>query len=130
MLLNQYKINSLFIFILFLGLILQSCSTESTPVYTLTTDAEPAEAGSVSQSATQEEEGGMINVTATPNEHWLFAGWAGDISGTDESIVNVFMDKDRIITALFEKVEYPVTINVEGEGEVTLSLIHISEPTR
>ncbi|MDZ7808791.1 MAG: hypothetical protein U5K71_17030 [Gracilimonas sp.] len=58
--------------------IFSSCSdssTEPSPVYNLTTSAEPSEAGSVNPSSAEAEEGGSIQVTASANEHWVFESW-------------------------------------------------------
>lgn len=105
--------------LLLLGFILiQSCGTESTPVYTLTSNAEPAEAGSVAQGATEAEEGESIQVTATANQHWVFTGWQGDLSGS-QNPASVLMDRDKSVTARFVKRDYPLTVNIEGSGEVT-----------
>ncbi len=100
----------------------QSCSTESTPVYQLTTSAEPAEAGSVSQSAREANEGESITITAVPNEHWVFNGWGGDHTGSDNP-ATVLMDSDKSITALYKKREYPLAITIEGKGTVKEEVI-------
>lgn len=109
-----------FLFLVFLVL---SCSTESTPDFTLTTSSEPADGGTVTQTNLVAPKGESITISATPNEHWVFAGWSGDLTGTNQSTMNVFMDRDRTVTALFEKVEYPVTVNIEGEGEVRQEIV-------
>ncbi len=103
-------------------LLTQSCSTESTPVYQLTTSAEPAEAGSVSQSAREANEGESITITATPNEHWVFDRWGGDHTGSDNP-ATVLMDSDKSITALYKKREYPLSITIEGKGTVKEEVI-------
>jgi len=100
-----------------------SCTTENTTEYALNASVEPAEAGTVTPSTEQSEDGSSIQITATPNEFWKFVGWSGDLSGTDQPTVFVLMNQDRNITALFEKVEFPVTINVEGEGSVSQEII-------
>ncbi|MCC5940319.1 MAG: fibrobacter succinogenes major paralogous domain-containing protein [Balneolaceae bacterium] len=94
-----------------------SCSTESTPVYQLNTAAEPSEAGSVTQSATEADEGETITITANTNQNWVFSGWSGDHSGS-ENPASVVMNRDKSVTALFEKREYPLTVITEGEGTV------------
>lgn len=109
--------------ILVLLLITVSCSTKNTPVHTLTTSVVPAEAGTVTPATAQAEEGDAIQITATPNEHWEFIRWTGDLTGSNESTVFVHMDRDRNVTALFEKVDYPVTIQVDGEGNVKTEII-------
>lgn len=105
------------LFILISGIIVYSCGTESTPVYTLTSNVEPSEAGSISQSAAEAEEGESIQVTANANQHWVFNGWQGDLSGS-QNPASVVMDRNKSLTARFVKRDYPLTINIEGSGEV------------
>lgn len=109
--------------ILILFAISCSDSTKSTPVYTLTTSAQPAEAGTVNPSSADAEEGNSVQITATPNEHWQFVRWAGDLTGSNQPTVFVYMDRDRDVQAVFEKVEYPLTVTIEGEGNVTQEVI-------
>ena len=108
---------ALILFLLSSIVIFSSCSTESTPVYQLTTSADPIEAGSVIPSTAEVEEGESIEIIANSNEHWIFDRWSGDYSGTDNP-ASIVMDNDKNISALFVKREYPLTINVDGEGSV------------
>ena len=100
-----------------------SCSTENTPLFTLTTNISPAEAGSISPAQGEFKKGEQVQVTASANEHWVFTGWGGDHSGTSNP-ATVMMDKDKSLTAMFEKKEYPLTVNIEGEGEVSERLVN------
>jgi uncharacterized repeat protein (TIGR02543 family) len=104
------------------SLLLLSCSTENTPVYTLSTSANPSEAGSVTPAQGEYDEGEEIQLTATPNENWVFNGWLGDQTGSDNP-VTISMDSDKSITASFNKRKYPLTINIEGEGTVDETVI-------
>lgn len=104
------------------GLIAFSCSTESTPVYQLATSADPSEGGTVTQSAPEAEEGENITVTANPNEHWLFDGWQGDLTG-QQNPADVLMDRDKNITARFVLRDYPLTIHQVGDGEITEEVV-------
>lgn len=101
-----------------------SCTTESTPVYTLTTIISPSEAGNISPAQGKFEKGEQVQVTASAKEHWVFTGWGGDYSGTSNS-ATIKMDNDKSLTALFEKKEYALTINIEGEGEVEETLVNV-----
>ena len=103
-------------------LLLTSCSTESTPIYSLSTNVNPSEAGSVNPSSGEYDEGTEVELTATPNEHWVFNGWQGDHTGI-ENPVSIAMDQDKTITAIFEKRDYPLTINIEGEGTIDEKVI-------
>jgi uncharacterized repeat protein (TIGR02543 family) len=106
---------------LFVGFFI-SCSTESTPVYQLTTHANPEEAGTVDPASGEFDEGSSVEITAEPNEHWVFVGWQGDHSGT-QNPDSVTIQDDLSITALFEKREYPLTIHLEGDGSVDQEII-------
>ncbi|WP_234571956.1 InlB B-repeat-containing protein [Rhodohalobacter sp. 614A] len=103
-------------------LLLTDCSTENTPIYTLSTNVNPSEAGSVNPSSGEFDEGTEVELTVTPNEHWVFNGWQGDHSG-NRNPASIVMDSDKSITAQFIKREYPLTINVEGEGSVQEEVI-------
>jgi len=104
------------IFILSLFLIV-SCSTESTPVYNLGTYATPEEGGTVTPDSGEYDEGTSVEITATANEGWVFNGWQGQHSGS-QNPDTIIMNSDKEISALFEKREYPLTIDIEGEGTV------------
>ncbi len=122
MFLNQNKL-SLFFAILWVGVFIASCATEpETPVYTLTSSVEPEEAGTVLKSAQQREEGQTILIRAIPNKHWTFLSWEGDHNGTTNEI-DVLMDGNKNIKAIFEKRDYPLTIDIEGQGSITEELI-------
>lgn len=102
--------------------ILVSCSTESTPVYQLTTSSNPTEGGTVSPASGEYDDGEQVSITASPNENWVFQQWQGGLSGS-ENPASVTMDSDKSITALFVKREYPLTINIEGEGTVSEEIL-------
>lgn len=103
-------------------ILLTSCTTESTSVYKLTTSSNPSEGGAVSPASGEFDEGDQVNLTATPNENWVFQQWQGGLSGS-QNPASVTMDSDKTITALFTKREYPLTINIEGEGTVDEQVI-------
>jgi len=99
-------------------LIIVSCSTESTPVYQLTTSSSPTDAGIVNPPVAEYEEGEEVQVTASPNEHWIFDSWLGGHTGNTNP-ATVTMNRDKDITALFIKREYPLTVETKGEGTVS-----------
>lgn len=94
-----------------------SCSTESTPVYQFTTHVEPEGTGTVQPAGGEFDEGSKIEITAIPQDHWVFAGWQGDHSSTINPD-SVIISKDLSVTAMFEKRQYPLTIEIDGEGTV------------
>ncbi|PKD43469.1 BspA family leucine-rich repeat surface protein [Rhodohalobacter barkolensis] len=99
-----------------------SCSTESTPVYQLNTSAEPNEAGTVSPSNSEAEEGESIQITASANVGWVFDRWQGDHAGMSNP-ASISMNSDKNITALFVRKDYPLTISTVGEGEVEEQIV-------
>jgi len=119
---------SLFIITLLSGLLLSSCKSTSTDsgntttLYQVTLSSSPAEGGSVNPISEEYEEGSIQEITATPNEGWLFVEWNGDFTGTS-STAEITVDADKNIEATFKKKEYPLTIITEGEGTVDEQVI-------
>ncbi len=110
------------LFLLLLIFLFTQCSTENTPIYSLTTNVNPSEAGEVSPPSGEYDEGTEVELMATPNEHWVFNGWQEDHTGS-ENPASIVMDQDKTITAIFEKRDYPLTINIEGVGTVDEKII-------
>lgn len=83
-------------------LLFTNCSTENKPIYTLTTNVNPSEAGSVSPSSGEYDKGTEVELTATPNEGWIFNGWQGDYSG-NQNPSTFMIDSDMSVTGQFIK---------------------------
>ncbi|MEX1261883.1 MAG: InlB B-repeat-containing protein, partial [Balneolaceae bacterium] len=103
--------------------IISSCAPGSPPsesviLYKVNITAEPNEAGTVSPDSLEVDEGEEIEITASPNENWIFDSWQGDHNGNTNP-ATIMVDSDKTISALFIKREYPLTISVEGEGTVS-----------
>ena len=118
------NINYLLIATLCLSIIV-SCSdgspsgTDDTmAMHRLVVGVDPGEAGTVSPASEEYEEGTSVEVTATPNDGWVFSEWTGDHTGITNP-VSVKMDSDKDIAALFTERTYPLTVNIEGEGVVS-----------
>ncbi len=89
--------------------------------YTLTVNIDPSGGGSVSTDhAGPYEINDIVALTAAPNTGWAFAGWSGDLTGSDNP-TSIAMDGDKSVTAHFVQSEYTLTTNVEpsGGGSVT-----------
>ncbi|MEX2600746.1 MAG: InlB B-repeat-containing protein [Balneolaceae bacterium] len=114
----------LLIFPVLAGLVLlSSCLTESTQVYFLTTNVSPAEAGTVTPAEGEYDAGTSVSITAAPSEeHWVFSGWQGAHSGSENPVI-IRMNSDKELTATFVKRDYPLTVEVEGGGSVTETVI-------
>lgn len=122
----SYLLKFSFTAILFVVMIFAySCSTENKPVYSITVDVTPNEAGSTTQKIIESKEGEIVEIEAAANEHWEFKKWTGDISETVNTNQTVFVrkDSDKLITAVFERKDYPLTVEVEGKGTVEEEII-------
>jgi uncharacterized repeat protein (TIGR02543 family) len=63
--------------------------------------------------------GDVVTLTATADPDWSFAGWTGDVEGT-ENPVTITMDGSKAVTATFTPdAEYTLTVNVIGNGSVS-----------
>ncbi len=97
--------------------------------YALTTGVEPQNAYeggcSVSQSGSSSKqvssmgngayyEGETATLTATPAEGWIFTGWTGGITST-ENPVNVNIESDKEITSNFEQKSYSLALSISPE---------------
>ena len=91
-------------------------------IYTLTVTANPAEGGTVSPSSQQYDSGDVVSITATPSSEYVFQSWSGSASGSSPS-TTVTMDSDKVVVANFIKKQYPLTIEIEGDGTVTETVI-------
>ena len=76
----------------------------------------------VQQKTTDYPHGTVVELTAEPNTGWEFIGWEGDLDG-DENPVEISVEGETEITALFERIEYPLIINIEGNGTVDEQVI-------
>jgi uncharacterized repeat protein (TIGR02543 family) len=62
-----------------------------------------------------------VQITAIPEPGWVFAGWSGDLSGSDNPAA-IVMDGDKEVTATFKEAEGdqpPVIENVQVEAGIT-----------
>ncbi len=63
--------------------------------------------------------GDVVTLTATADLGWTFAGWSGDVTGTDE-VITVTIMGDHVITATFIQDAYMLDVNIVGEGTVDI----------
>lgn len=93
------------------------------PVTMYEVEIEAGEGGSVSPEGVQEvEEGEELEITAEPDEGWLLGQWEGDASGTDNPMT-ITVNDDMVITGMFERREYDMTIETVGEGAVNEQVV-------
>jgi len=58
-----------------------------------------------------------VTLTANPDEHWYFVKWTGTHEGSEEEI-NLTIDEDKEITAVFEEHRYELNVTTAGQGQV------------
>lgn len=103
--------------ILLIALFVSSCSSEP-DTHRLTTSSVPTEAGSVTPEEGEFEVNRNIEISAIPNDNWVFERWEGDHTGTENPAI-IEMDSDKDIAAMFTKRDYSLTVNTDGEGTVS-----------
>ncbi len=79
------------------------------------------------ESETHEyEEGESVDISAEPEDGWVFERWKDDID-EDEDEINIQMDQDLSIVAEFEEevpepvTEHNLTVNINGDGYVEIA---------
>ena len=77
---------------------------------------------------TEYDSGATVKLTAQAAAEWVFVGWTGDIESTEES-VQIVIGEPKEVTATFEKKKYPLTVNIEGEGEVLEEIVNAGRTT-
>jgi uncharacterized repeat protein (TIGR02543 family) len=102
--------------------IINSCSSNSSESYSIEGSVTPSEAGNVTPATGEYDEGTEVEIRAEANSTWMFSSWEGDLSGTENPVV-VEVDDDMVFTALFEKLQHPLEVNIDGGGTVEENII-------
>ena len=79
-------------------------------------------------AATDYNSGTIVELTAVPSGEWLFVEWKGDVTGT-ENPTQITIDKAKSVTEVFVKKQYPLSIEIEGEGTVAEKVIKAGAAT-
>jgi len=66
------------------------------------------------------EAGTIVSLEAIPEPGYYFAGWSGDLTGSDTPTA-IEMDSEKTIVANFSRITYALTIEVNGSGSITPS---------
>lgn len=93
---------------------------------TVTVEGEGTVSETIVTQPTLYDSGTVVKLEATPSDEWVFSGWSGDIDSTDNPI-EVSVNETKEITATFKLKQYDLTINIEGEGTVSETII--TQPT-
>lgn len=73
--------------------------------------------GTVVPSTGSYQQGAVASLEATPAQGWYFLGWEEDASGKNPNI-QITMNTDKIVRAVFGQGPYAVRATIEGQGEV------------
>ena len=65
----------------------------------------------------------IVKLTAEPATGWKFDHWQGDAEGTEQEI-EIEVDGEKNITAVFSRMNFNLEINVIGEGRVEEEVIY------
>ncbi|WKK66476.1 InlB B-repeat-containing protein [Lutimonas zeaxanthinifaciens] len=75
-------------------------------------------------SSSDYESGTTVLLTALPDKDWRFVEWKGDYEG-EENPLELKMTKDRTLTAVFQKVDQLVSVEMVGQGNFTVEFVQI-----
>ena len=78
--------------------------------------------------STDYNSGTIVELTANPESEWVFVEWKGDLTNSQNPI-QITIDGPKEITAVFEKKQYPLTIEIEGNGSVDEKIIKAGAST-
>ncbi len=101
----------------FLMVFLGGCGLFSAK-YTLTMEVEGQGKVAPGEGKHSYEEDTIVDIEADPEEGWKFREWVGEVAGSESATTIVLMDEDKEITAVFERQDYSLGIEIIGEGEV------------
>ena len=83
--------------------------------YLLTISANPSQGGVVSPaSGTSYPLNAVVNLTATSNPGYVFAGWTGNVASASNASTTITMSRPETITANFGVSTYIVTTNLDN----------------
>ena len=80
-------------------------------------------------AATDYSSGTIVELTAVPSDEWEFKEWTGDTDAGAENPTQMTINKAISVTAVFVKKQYPLTIEIEGEGTVSEKVIKAGAAT-
>ena len=90
--------------------------------YTLSLTVQGQGSVSLNPSGGIYNSGTTVQLTANPSSGWHFVRWEGSLSGSTNP-ASIVMNGNKSVTAVFEQdqVNYSLSVNVQGQGSVSLS---------
>jgi uncharacterized repeat protein (TIGR02543 family) len=119
-----------YIISIFLAFTVSLCGIAYGQDYTLTLSADGNGTVSADPDSATYSGGTEVTISASPEDGWMFSGWSGDHTGTDNPAV-IIIDGDKTITAVFTAIQsHTVTFQTDGTpgaslgGETVQTVIH------
>lgn len=120
---NRIVLMLLALSVLFLSSCKKNSNNPATETFTLETTISPGEAGTVSPNGGAYDKGSQVELSATANEGWVFSEWNGDLAGSSNP-ATITINQNMSVNALFEQLTHPLTVEVEGEGDVSEQIVN------
>ena len=76
----------------------------------------------IPQKTTHHTEGTVVEVVAVPEDGWKFSHWEEALDGSDNP-TTLEMDGEKTVRAVFERKDYELTVNTDGEGAVSEDIV-------
>jgi hypothetical protein len=119
----------LYLIAILIAIITFSCDTTDSSfegavpeLFSLVTEVDPEGAGRVNPSEGEFVSGTRVELRAIPEDGYIFDRWGGALSGRTNP-VSIEMSRDRAVMAYFIERDYPLTIEIVGEGSVTEEIV-------
>ena len=109
--------------------IVLSCSSDETSTQLITkykVEISASIGGSVSTTGGDFQSGYVLTFSAIPSENFFFTSWS---DGYSEATRSILIESNVSLTANFEKKKYPLTVNIEGNGEIIEEIINAGRTT-
>ncbi len=123
--LRLYKAIAFLLFVVSIAL-LAGCIT-STPalptIYTLTIEVKGEGEVSPREGSHKVEESSVVSLKAEPSDGWRFNRWEGEVAELSNPSTIVSIDEDKHVVAVFERMDYPLTIEIIGEGHIETEVV-------
>ncbi|TVR18423.1 MAG: hypothetical protein EA391_02275 [Balneolaceae bacterium] len=81
----------------------------------------------IEPKSTEYPDGSVLELTAKPDNGWVFLEWQGDLEGNDNP-QTLTMDEAKNVTAVFVRDKFEIEIHTDGEGQVDIEVIE--EPAK
>ena len=117
---SRMKLNNFPVKALMTVLVIFGFAACKKPVYyNIATSVQPVGSGSIVVTPSSESvlDGTSVTFKATPNGDYIFTGWSGSLSGT-ENPASIVASADLNVTANFVLRTYPLIVSVEGDGTI------------